>query len=100
MFTGKNIVCICAVFCFALLPYCAYAQANDSTAHRLPKKNTSFSRFLLNIITRKNVDTAIQRSVLISKNELPFLPHQGKGIRHILIKEFGFDKTLTDTAKE
>jgi hypothetical protein len=38
--------------------------------------------------------------MLISKNELPFLPHQGKGIRHILIKEFGFDKTLADTAKE
>ncbi|AEV97613.1 hypothetical protein A4D02_35650 [Niastella koreensis] len=42
----------------------------------------------------------MQPGVLISKNELPFLPHQGKGIRHILIKEFGFDKTLTDTAKE
>lgn len=40
------------------------------------------------------------RGMLISKNELPFLPHQGKGIRHILIKEFGFDKTLADTAKE
>lgn len=68
--------------------------------HRIPKKNKSFSRFLLNIITRKNVDTSIQKGMLISKNESPFLPHQGKGIRHILIKEFGFDKTLTDTAKE
>ncbi|THU40458.1 hypothetical protein FAM09_11395 [Niastella caeni] len=42
----------------------------------------------------------MQRGMLISKNESSFLPHQGKGIRHIQIKEFGFDKTLTDTAKE
>lgn len=101
MFTAKNIVCLCIAFCLALLPYCcAYAQITDSTVHRLPKKNISFSRFLLNTITRKKVDTSIQRGILISKNELPFLPHQGKGIRHILIKEFGFEKILTDTAKE
>jgi hypothetical protein len=101
MFTVKNIVCLCIIFCFALLPFCcAYAQINDSTAHRLPKKNVSFSRFLLNVITRKNVDTSMQRGMLISKNESPFLPHQGKGIRQILIKEFGFDKTLADTTKQ
>jgi hypothetical protein len=101
MFTGKNIVCFCIAFSFALLPFCcAYAQTNDSTVHRSPKKKISVSRFLLNIITRKNVDTSMQRGMLISKNESPFLPHQGKGIRQIMIKEFGFDKTITDTAKE
>jgi hypothetical protein len=100
MFTAKNIVCFCTAVYFALLPFCTYGQNNDSAAHRLPKKNISFSRFLLNVITRKKVDTSMQRGILISKNESPFLPHQGKVIRNIQIKEFGFDKTLTDTAKE
>lgn len=87
--------------CFAWLPYsCVYAQINDTTGRSVPKKNKTFSRFLLNVITRKSADTVRQPGVLISKNEWPFLPHQGKGIRHILVKEFGFDKTLTDTAKE
>jgi hypothetical protein len=98
MFRGENIVGFCIAFCFALIPYCcAYAQINDSTVHRLPKKNISFSRFLLNVITRRNADTSMQGDMLISKNESPFLPHQGKGIRHIIIKEFGFNKTLADS---
>jgi hypothetical protein len=101
MFTAKYIVCVCIAFCFALLPYCCvYAQVNDSTGHGLPKKNKTFSQFLFNVISRRNVDSSMQPGVLISKNEWPFLPHQGKGIRHILIKEFGFDKPFTDTAKE
>ena len=76
-----------------------YSQ-NDSTGKALPKKHTSFSKFLLHVISRSKADTSLQPGVIISKNEWPFLPHQGKGIRHIRIKEFGFDKTLTDTAKE
>jgi hypothetical protein len=100
MFTAKNMVYVC-IACFALLPYCSvYAQISDSTGHGLPKKNKTISRFLLNILTRKSADTSLHRGVLISKNEWPFLPHQGKVIRHILIKEFGFDKTITDTAKK
>jgi len=101
MFTARNIIRFCIAFCFAFLSYCSvYSQKNDSTAHILPKKNVSFFRFLLNTITRSGTDTSMRPGVLISKNEWPFLPHQGKGIRHILIKEFGFDKSLTDTAKE
>ncbi|OQP59701.1 hypothetical protein A3860_36060 [Niastella vici] len=42
----------------------------------------------------------MQPGALFSKNEWPFLPHQGKGIRRILIKEFGFDKALADTTNE
>jgi hypothetical protein len=38
--------------------------------------------------------------VLITKNETAFLPFEGKVIRHILVKEFGFEKTITDTAKQ
>lgn len=97
MFTAKNIVCFCIAFCFALLH--VYSQ-NDSLGKALLKKHKPFSKFLLHLISRSSADTSRQPSVLISKNEWPFLPHQGKGIWYILIKEFGFDKTLTDTAKE
>ena len=37
---------------------------------------------------------------LVVKNDVPFLAYEGKGIRHILVREFGFEETLTDTAKE
>jgi hypothetical protein len=101
MFTAKSFGCCCIAFFFALLPYCcAYSQINDSAVYQSPKKNKTFSQFLLNAIIRRSVDTSMARDMLISKNEWPFLPHQGKGIRYIMIKEFGFDKTLTDTAKE
>lgn len=46
------------------------------------------------------MDSAIQPGVLIDKNEASFLPFQGKGIRSIVIKEFGFDKTVVDTTKK
>jgi len=29
-----------------------------------------------------------------------FLPYQGKGIRHIIIRKFGFEKVFTDTSKQ
>ena len=99
--TAKTITCFCIAFCFALLPNCCvYAQNNDSTVSGLPKKNKTFFRFFINVITRKSADTSLEPGLLINKNEWPFLPYQGKGIRYILIKEFGFDKTVTDTAKE
>ncbi|HET9746064.1 MAG TPA: hypothetical protein VFP97_10140 [Chitinophagaceae bacterium] len=38
--------------------------------------------------------------MLINRNEASFLPYEGKGIRNIVIKEFGFEKTFVDTTKE
>ncbi|MBI2729326.1 MAG: hypothetical protein HYX40_00985 [Sphingobacteriales bacterium] len=42
----------------------------------------------------------MQPGFLISKNEVPYLLYEGKGIRSIIIKEYGFEKTFSDTTKE
>ncbi|HET6769130.1 MAG TPA: hypothetical protein VFH08_17085 [Chitinophagaceae bacterium] len=98
MLTGKDIACFCTVFFLALIPYCVCSQKIDSAKNALPQKR-SFLEFLLRSITRSGVDS-MQPGVLIRKNEASFLPYAGKGIRHILIKEFGFEKTFIDTTKE
>ncbi|HET9823696.1 MAG TPA: hypothetical protein VFP87_00105, partial [Chitinophagaceae bacterium] len=92
-------------FCFAyllvLLP-CSYvySQKSDSTGNGLPQRHKTFLQLLLKPITRSRVDSSLQRGVLVIKNEEPFIPYEGKIIRHILVKEFGFEKTFTDTTKE
>jgi len=97
MLTGKHISCYCIVCFIVLLPYSdVHSQKSDSTGNGLPRKQTTFFQFLLKPITRNETDS----SVLISKNEVSFLLYEGKGIRHILVKEFGFEKTFTDTAKQ
>ena len=101
MFMGKKIGWFCIVFSLALLPYCSvYSQKSDSSRNGLHKKSSALIQALHNSLTRSGIDSSLQPSVLISKNEIPFLPYEGKGIRHILVKEFGFEKTFTDTTKE
>ena len=98
MFIEKNNPFFNIVFFFALLPASGvYSQKKDSIANGL---NTTLLPFLFKSITRSGVDSSLQPSVLISKNEVSFLPYQGKGIRKILVREFGFEKTFTDTTKE
>jgi len=100
MLTGKNIALFYTVFFLALSPCCIYSQEIDSAKNALPKKHTSFLQFLIKPITRSGTDSSIQQGVVISRNESAFLPFEGKGIRHILVKEFGFEKTFVDTSKE
>lgn len=101
MLIGKNIVRFCIIFCLALLHcYSVYSQDSDANRNGLPKKPKAFLQFIRKAITRKSVDSTIQPGILISKNDVPFLSYEGKGIRHILIREFGFEKTFVDTAKE
>ena len=101
MLIGKNIVRFFIIFCLALLPYCSvYSKRSDSARNSPPQKQITFLQFIRNAITRRSVDSTIPPDILISKNDASFLSYEGKGIRHIRIREFGFDKTLIDTAKE
>jgi hypothetical protein len=98
----EYIVCLCITLFIILSSYCGiYAQKADSTRNGLtPAKNKYFLKFLMNSLKRSSRDSSLQPGVLISKNEALFLPYEGKGIRHILVRESGFDKTLVDTAHE
>jgi len=97
MLRGKPISCYCIVCFIVLLSYSdVHSQKSDSTENGLSQKRTTFLQFLLKPITRSGTDS----SVLINKNEVSFLPYEGKVIRHILVKEFGFEKIFTDTTKQ
>ncbi|MGZ5134285.1 MAG: hypothetical protein ACXWCG_04015, partial [Flavitalea sp.] len=76
-----------------------YSQEGDSARNASPSKNKNFLQFIGNAITRKSVDSTTPPDILISRNDTPFLSYEGKGIRHIIVREFGFDKTFADSAK-
>jgi hypothetical protein len=44
-------------------------------------------------------DTALVVNGINTKSEIPFKPYEGKIIRHIRIKGYGFEQTFTDTSK-
>lgn len=101
MYRRKNIIRFCISFFLSLLLYSdVYSQKSDSAGNGLSKKHSGFFRFFRNSITRSGKDPFFKPGVLVLKNDVPFLAYEGKGIRHILVKEFGFEGTLTDTAKE
>lgn len=45
------------------------------------------------------VDSAQLASALNTKAESPFVPYEGKIIRRIIVKTYGFEQTFTDTSK-
>ncbi|MGZ5191441.1 MAG: hypothetical protein ACXWCZ_10505, partial [Flavisolibacter sp.] len=101
MLIGKNIVRFCVAFYLVLLPHnYICAQKADSTGNDLSQKHGSFLQFLSKVITRRNADSSIHSGGLIVRNEVQFLPYEGKVIRNILVKQFGFEKTFADTTKE
>lgn len=90
--------------CILLLP-CLFvcmvvsAQQKDTTQENGRKKNFNIFGFAVNAFKR-TPDTVNQQAVIVNKSEAPYLPFKGKGIRHITIKEFGFDQSFTDTSKK
>ncbi len=81
------------VMATVLLCACAWGQQPVDTGTNHTTLNNIFA-FALNAVSRQPGDTAIIRI----KAETPFLPYQGKIIRNISFKEFGFDQPFTDTA--
>lgn len=71
----------------------ALAQQTADTSSTIHTTLNNIFAFALNAVSRQPADTAIIRT----KAEAPFLPYQGKIIRHISFKEFGFDQPFTDT---
>ena len=93
----ENIIRITAVCCIILLQTSSYGQQKEDT---LKKKNHNIFQFAIKAITRGHSDSATVSTVLNTKIETPFLPYANKVIRHIIIKEYGFERTFADTSKE
>ncbi|MHA4811257.1 hypothetical protein ACX0G9_24355 [Flavitalea flava] len=77
-------------------------------------RNNNIFQFFRNAVTRggqsdsvikpilprgSHTDSAALTTALNTKSESPFKPYEGKIIRKIIIKNFGFERTFTDTSK-
>jgi len=75
-------------------------QVKDSTVHRARGlKNNNIFQFFRNSITKGRPDSLTNTAVLNTKSESPFQPYEGKVIRHIFIRGYGFEQTFTDTSR-
>jgi len=82
------------------LDLCSYGQAKDSTVHHnRGLKNNNIFQFFRNSITKGRPDSIAIAAALNTKSESPFKPYEGKVIRHIFIRGYGFEQTFTDTAR-
>ncbi|HTI90865.1 MAG TPA: hypothetical protein VL727_09760 [Puia sp.] len=85
------------------LNLCSYGQGRgekDSTAvHHRGLKNNNIFQFFRNSITKGRPDSIAIAAALNTKSESPFKPYEGKVIRHIFIRGYGFEQTFTDTSR-
>jgi hypothetical protein len=77
----------------------SFGQAKDSTGRFERWKNNNIFQFFRNAITRGHPDSAAAAAALNMKSETPFKPYEGKIIRHIYLRGYGFEQTFTDTSK-
>ena len=88
-------ICIAA----AILHYCCYGQQNENLTDTLTKKKYNIFQFITNAVTQSPADSLKHAGILNVNAGAPFLPYKGKIIRHIIIRELGFEKTFADTSK-
>jgi hypothetical protein len=95
-----RLACIVATICCTMFFLSSFSQkVIDTTGRPAHQKNSNIFKFALSAVTRRQLDSAAYALVLNSKSETPFLPYQGKIIRHIFVKQYGFDRAFTDTSK-
>ncbi len=91
----KNTVSLLPIL-FLLLLSAGRIQAQDSAKQNL--LNNIFQK-IVNSITVDKIDSTIKATVLNNKSELPYAKFEGKVIRRIVLRQLGFEKVFTDTAK-
>lgn len=79
------------------------AQVKDSANGLDRLKNNNIFQFFRNAITKGRPDSTspapFLSTALNTRSESPFRPFEGKIIRHIYLRGYGFEQTFTDTSK-
>lgn len=90
---------VAAIGC-SLFYLSSFSQVPDSSSRLKRLENNNIYQFFRNAITQGGqTDTVILGIALNTRSENPFKPYEGKVIRHIFIKGYGFEQTFTDTTK-
>src|SRR3569833_4182956 len=79
-----------------VLHFNATAQKPVNANKKPRTKAGNIFKFAMNAVSRSRADTGL----ISTKAETAFLPYKDKIIRHITVKQFGFEQTFTDTAKK
>src|SRR5262245_7967314 len=74
-----------------------FAQVKD--VDTTPQKSNNIFNLALKSITLSKTDSAREASVINISGEAPFMPYKGRIIRHIIIQQYGFERTFSDTTK-
>ncbi len=77
----------------------SFSQVKDSSAHVNKLTNNNIFQFFRNAITKGHPDSAALATALNTKSESPFKAYEGKIIRNIYIRGYGFEQTFVDTSK-
>jgi hypothetical protein len=71
--------------------------------HRYDRwKNNNIFQWFRNVITKGRPDSVVNINTLApinTKSESPFKPYEGRIIRNIYLRGYGFEQTFTDTSK-
>jgi len=84
------------IMCCVALHFNAMGQKPSATGKKPRTKAGNIFKFAMNAVSRSPADTGL----ISTKAETPFLPYKDKIIRHINVKQFGFEQTFTDTTKK
>jgi hypothetical protein len=74
-------------------------QAKDSASRLERWKSNNIFQFFRNAIIKGRPDSAAAAIALNTKSESPFKPYEGRIIRHIYLRGYGFEQTFIDTSK-
>jgi hypothetical protein len=95
----KRLIRIAAIICCSCLHLCVAGQVKDSTGRFDRWRNNNIFQFFFNAISKGRPDSAAVATTLNTKSETPFKPYEGKIIRHIYLRGYGFEQTFVDTSK-
>ena len=88
-----------------LFAHFANGQTSRDDSISFSKLHFTHNKFVNNIFqqavnsVKKTPDAGPDYSYLNGKSERPYMPYEGKIIRHIYVNTFNFDRSLTDTSK-
>jgi len=80
-----------------LLLFFLYADCQQKDSAQAASKTNVF-HYAMRFLKRNTSDTINQQGLLTTKSETAFKPYEGKIIRHIIINQYKFERTFTDTA--
>lgn len=87
------IVFCCTICC------CMRANSQQKDSITPAEKRHNIFHYAIKAIRKNSPDTANQQGKLNAKPEDAFIPFNGKTIKSITIKQYGFDKLFTDTTR-